>query len=291
VVEKLSVMPREGEVQRLSVLKSCEIRPGKGVTLYIPDKLEVDIGVTTSQDLLLDLGAPLRRFYKEDDRMERMWGAARAGADDGNCFWNYFQYGLDFLISPNGLVTKIIAHSNIPGTSQFQFYSRCPWVLPSPSGSELDFTFPVSAFRSALTAPITQAEYTDEIRLLVPSFNPSHGGISGSASASGAGGLTPSANTVNGKKKRRSVSPASISAESTGEKVSEVGAKDGTAKVGEREDPPDAMVLDRAVEGGMEHVIGVGPSQLLGFDGLIIEEDQQSGGICSVLVWKEDAEA
>lgn len=28
-------------------------------------------------------------------------------------FWNYFQYGLDFLISPDGLVEKVICHSNI----------------------------------------------------------------------------------------------------------------------------------------------------------------------------------
>lgn len=28
-------------------------------------------------------------------------------------FFNYFQYGLDFLISADGLVKKVIAHSNI----------------------------------------------------------------------------------------------------------------------------------------------------------------------------------
>lgn len=32
------------------------------------------IGETTGQDLLLDLGPPLRRYVKEDDRMERIWG-------------------------------------------------------------------------------------------------------------------------------------------------------------------------------------------------------------------------
>ena len=28
-------------------------------------------------------------------------------------FWNYFQYGIDFLISQSGIVIKIILHSNI----------------------------------------------------------------------------------------------------------------------------------------------------------------------------------
>lgn len=35
------------------------------------------IGETTGQDLLLDLGPPLRKYVKEDDRMERIWGATR----------------------------------------------------------------------------------------------------------------------------------------------------------------------------------------------------------------------
>ena len=94
------------------------------------------IGETTSQDLLLDLGPPLRKYVKEDDRMERIWGATQEGTselalrssestkpgpsmkDQGNkadviAFWNYFQYGMDFLISPEGEVQKILLHSNI----------------------------------------------------------------------------------------------------------------------------------------------------------------------------------
>lgn len=35
--------------------------------------LEIVIGETTSQDLLLDLGPPLRKFWKADERMKRMW--------------------------------------------------------------------------------------------------------------------------------------------------------------------------------------------------------------------------
>jgi hypothetical protein len=40
-----------------------------------PHRIDVVIGETTSQDILLDLGPPLRKFVKEDDRMERIWGS------------------------------------------------------------------------------------------------------------------------------------------------------------------------------------------------------------------------
>jgi hypothetical protein len=35
------------------------------------------------------------------------------GKADDVAFWNYFQYGIDFLVTPEGLVSKIIIHSNI----------------------------------------------------------------------------------------------------------------------------------------------------------------------------------
>lgn len=35
------------------------------------------------------------------------------GEVDEIAFWNYFHYGIDFLISPEGLVSKIVLHSNI----------------------------------------------------------------------------------------------------------------------------------------------------------------------------------
>ena len=44
------------------------------------------------------------------------------------------------------------------------------------------------------------------------------------------------------------------------------------------------MVLDRSVEQGMEGVRNMSKSRLLGFDGVILEEDQASGGIVAVTV-------
>lgn len=60
----------------------------------------------------------MRKYWKEDDRLDRVWGQ-RATPPAGvpvsepiAVFWNYFQYGLDFLIVDD-IVSKVIAYSNI----------------------------------------------------------------------------------------------------------------------------------------------------------------------------------
>jgi hypothetical protein len=40
----------------------------------MPHPIDIVVGDTTAQDVLLDLGPPLRKFVKEDDRMDRIWG-------------------------------------------------------------------------------------------------------------------------------------------------------------------------------------------------------------------------
>jgi hypothetical protein len=106
----------------------ANIKPNKGVTIYNPHPIDINIGETTAQDLLLGLGSPLRKFVKEDDRMERIWGGQASGGGKGSMspflhvctrklmiavFWDYFQHGFDILISPDNFVSKIILHSNI----------------------------------------------------------------------------------------------------------------------------------------------------------------------------------
>lgn len=59
----------------------------------MPEPYEIIIGQTTGQDLLLDLGPPLRKFWKEDDRMERIWGRADTKLEDGECECD--PYGLE----------------------------------------------------------------------------------------------------------------------------------------------------------------------------------------------------
>ncbi|OXG40592.1 hypothetical protein C360_00364 [Cryptococcus neoformans Bt15] len=240
LVRRLDVNGKEGE--RLSLpgqLISCNVQPNKGVVLSIAEEepLEIILGQTTAQDLLLDLGHPLRKFWKEDDRLEKMWGGT---SEPGYCFWNYFQYGLDFLISPQFKVHKILCYSNIPGTPLFQRYARCPWTVSTSSGT-LNLTSSVATFHSSLFPRASQ--YEEEIDGQKSSISDK----TRKASKSGAGGT---------KKKR----------------------------YGE----PPVMVLDRVVEGGLDGVMNVGESRLIGYEGLIIEEDQSSGGISSVLVWQNE---
>lgn len=49
----------------------------------------------------------------------------------------------------------------------------------------------------------------------------------------------------------------------------------------------EAMILDRNVEGGLDGVVGLQRSQLVGFDGLVVEVDESSGGIAAVQVCRE----
>ncbi|KAJ9116847.1 hypothetical protein QFC22_004504 [Naganishia vaughanmartiniae] len=153
----------EKEVGLHGTIASCEIRPRHGILLRLHDvqlntaaprcttTYEVEIGKTTGQDLLCDLGPPGRRYWKEDDRFASRYptngtgtSAGRPDAQGGEeretskgCWWNYFHLGLDFLVEElgEGRVMKIMVHSNIPGTAQFHTHARCPWIIRKPSSS------------------------------------------------------------------------------------------------------------------------------------------------------------
>jgi hypothetical protein len=111
------------------------------------------------------------------------------------------------------------------------------------------------------------------------------------------------------KGKKRATSPtgksassrasSAQSAQSTGSSIPEHkspgdGERGGADGEGENEGKtapvapgaPDAMILDRTGEGGMDGVIGMGQSRLVGLKGVIVEEDERTKGICSVLVYK-----
>ncbi|OCF40325.1 hypothetical protein I317_05892 [Kwoniella heveanensis CBS 569] len=321
-VEKITIMQKPDE-ELSPKLTSCVLQPNVGVTLALDAEqvIEIVIGQTTSQDLSLDLGPQLRKFWKEDDRLEKMWGGH---SEPGGCFWNYFQYGLDFLISPQGFVSKILCHSNIPGTPLFQRYARAPWILPTQSGSlDLDLTSPISAFKqhfspsaSASTSsdgPVSKnvKQYMEEIKLTVISPPDNGNGAEGAegknAAMNGDAGKGSNSGSGNGKKKngkRRNESPASGAGTGTAtpsdpspkpdgidDKANKTSASfaiaTGSKARGKDGGQQDAMMLDRLVEGGLDGVHGLGPSRLLAFEGLIIEEDEKSGGICSVLVYRD----
>ncbi|KAI0320670.1 hypothetical protein OF83DRAFT_1103606 [Amylostereum chailletii] len=93
--------------------------------------VHVRLGVTTAQDLVCDLGSPIRTFYKEDDRMAiHSRTRTEEEGSEPSYFYNYFQYGMDFLLSGSThVVKKIILHTNTPGSPMFQRYKRCPWQI------------------------------------------------------------------------------------------------------------------------------------------------------------------
>ncbi|KAI0030703.1 UPF0183-domain-containing protein [Vararia minispora EC-137] len=147
-----NVSPRDplGEVQVCAAmddeLAEAVARVHDGVTLrFYPDVkqiVRVRLGVTTAQDLLCDLGPPLRTFYKEDDRMS-IHSRTRSADEEGvepSYFYNYLHHGLDFLIADGThVVKKIIMHTNVPGSPLFQRYKRCPWQIEgSPEDDEDD---------------------------------------------------------------------------------------------------------------------------------------------------------
>ncbi|EGG09185.1 uncharacterized protein MELLADRAFT_115857 [Melampsora larici-populina 98AG31] len=105
--------------------------------------VNVVIGESTSEDIMCDFGAPLRTFWKEDDRMKihahlKSTGRPNGTVDEPNpYFMSYYNLGLDFLIDPiSNVVIKIILHSNIPGEVLFARYSRCPWSICRPTATE-----------------------------------------------------------------------------------------------------------------------------------------------------------
>jgi len=82
--------------------------------------------------LIVELGPPLRTHYREDDRMtiHSRLKSSEDEDEDSPYFYNYFQHGIDFLISGSThTVRKIILHSNIPGSPLFHRYKRCPWEI------------------------------------------------------------------------------------------------------------------------------------------------------------------
>jgi len=112
-----------------TLMTSSYHQPGKSVALHwhgraheSPSKpYNIVLHHTLAQDILLDLGTPSRRYTKQDNRFEGMYGQGQEREDRTRArkgektWWNYFQLGLDFLVDDNngGVIVKVMAHSNI----------------------------------------------------------------------------------------------------------------------------------------------------------------------------------
>lgn len=133
-------------------LAQATLKVHDGVVLrFFPastDPVRVRLGVTTAQDLMCELGPPLRTFYKEDDRMAiHARNPSLDPHSDPSYFYNYFQHGIDFLISgTTHVVIKIVLHTNIPGTPLFQRYKRCPWQIEGRPEDDEDDSPPCVRF-------------------------------------------------------------------------------------------------------------------------------------------------
>jgi len=169
-------------------LKRAVVRVHDGVILHFypssSKPVHVRLGYTTAQDLTVDLGPPLRVYYKEDDRMAIHSRNKTPEVEDGY-FYNYFQHGIDFLINgTTHIVQKIILHTNIPGTPMFQRYHRCPWEIEGEPEDEEDDAPPRVKFSEKLdvisrflnrgsreVVPTMQVDRTEDDRLTLPSSN------------------------------------------------------------------------------------------------------------------------
>ncbi|KAG5648974.1 hypothetical protein DXG03_000323 [Asterophora parasitica] len=147
-LEEVGEVPvMEGDV------KQAVVKVHDGVALYFygaagasAKPVHIRLGETTAQDLTVDLGPPLRVHYKEDERMS-IHATDSVPETDNGYFYNYFQHGLDFLISgPSHVVTKIILHSNVPGSPLFQRYKRCNWEIEGKPEDDEDDTPPRKRF-------------------------------------------------------------------------------------------------------------------------------------------------
>ncbi|KAF9055457.1 hypothetical protein BDZ89DRAFT_1088063 [Hymenopellis radicata] len=151
--------PKHDDGDALDEVAECPIMNGDvslavvkvkdGVTLHFhptgTPPLHVKIGSTTAQDLNIGLGPPLRVHHKEDQRMS-IHANDQANNDTGY-FYNYFQHGIDFLISSSDhVVRKIILHTNIPGSPLFQRYKRCNWEIEGLPEDDEDDTPPRKRF-------------------------------------------------------------------------------------------------------------------------------------------------
>jgi hypothetical protein len=98
------------------------------------ESFELDLGISTMQDVLMALGPPDERVFKQDSRLSIHNPQEQEHGTNSDLFLNYFQFGIDVCLDTTILgapVKKLVLHGNIPGTLQFQKYERCRWRIGS----------------------------------------------------------------------------------------------------------------------------------------------------------------
>uniref|UniRef100_A0A060THT1 ARAD1D33880p n=1 Tax=Blastobotrys adeninivorans TaxID=409370 RepID=A0A060THT1_BLAAD len=123
--------------------------PGDKSTIYFAShpgalsSFDIIICKTSIQEVLMTLGAPSERFFKQDTRLSIHNPAESNEEVRTDLFFNYFNLGLDICFDtqqPNPPVKKVVVHGNVPGSLPFQKYRRCRWKLPGGVTSEQKFS-------------------------------------------------------------------------------------------------------------------------------------------------------
>ncbi|CAG8491376.1 5506_t:CDS:10 [Ambispora leptoticha] len=179
----------------------------RGITVkFVFSSTEILLNITTPQDLLVEIGAPLRVFYKEEDKMrihseenvvdafEDVENAGQpnlatngiedraGGGNDGHpidYFYNYFHLGFDVLFDgATHRCKKIVLHGNVPGHYDFQRYKRCPYKLTVPqtnSNSSQAAQLNVQSEGEDGTNPGKFIDGDAKIDVIYETFGPSNG--------------------------------------------------------------------------------------------------------------------
>ncbi|CAD6572241.1 MAG: hypothetical protein CYPHOPRED_004757 [Cyphobasidiales sp. Tagirdzhanova-0007] len=101
------------------------------------EPVKIELGTSSAEDLICELGPPVRTYWKEDHRLSIHSASSPSPsptASMSSCsnayFFSYFSLGLDFLLHPTThKVIKVIIHSNTPGESSFGRYAKCRWEI------------------------------------------------------------------------------------------------------------------------------------------------------------------
>lgn len=109
----------------------------------------IKINTTTIQDVVMILGPPSERFFKQDSRLSIFNPEGSDEKEHSTLFFNYFFLGIDICFDTslrNATAKKVIIHGNVPGAVSFQKYERCRWSLIGSSLSN-DATYPNSEMK------------------------------------------------------------------------------------------------------------------------------------------------
>lgn len=104
-------------------------------------EFDVKIDETQMQDIIMNLGPPCERFFKQDSRL-LIHDPSKSEDSETDLFFNYCQLGFDVCfdtLKSNAPVKKMIIHGNVPGSLPFQKYKRCRWKFDENTTSEHNF--------------------------------------------------------------------------------------------------------------------------------------------------------